>query len=235
MGLVDEEALVRALAQQLQLPVVKLEGKRVQQELLDLVPADFAEKHLCVPLFSKEVNGVETLHVGMEDPCNLPAIDDLGFRTGLRIQPVLVSPSELCEAIDRFYHRSQAAPTVGASSPRPSAGAPATPIEAAALVEAAAPIEESLFQEISALGGDAAEDDTEPEIPDDFGPLLENEAGPDVRAQPAPESQAAVEFASEPVEATNRTILRALCELLIEKGVITRQELVARVRSLQGG
>ena len=40
MGLVEESDLVRALAQQLQIPVVKLEGKRVQQEVLDLVSGE---------------------------------------------------------------------------------------------------------------------------------------------------------------------------------------------------
>ncbi len=38
-----------------------------------------------------------------------------------------------------------------------------------------------------------------------------------------------------PEEATNRTILRALCHLLIEKQLISREELHALVASQQGG
>jgi hypothetical protein len=39
----------------------------------------------------------------MEDPSNLAVLDDLSFRTGMEIHPVMVGPSELGEAMDRYY------------------------------------------------------------------------------------------------------------------------------------
>ena len=199
MGLLEERDLIRALAQQLQLPVVQLEGKRVQPEVLELVPAEFAEKHLCVPLFLKEERGVRTLHVGMDDPGNLAAIDELGFRTGLEIRPVLVSPSELCEAIDRFYHRGGEDRGLDLEQ---------GPARERAGVEHAPVIEESLFQDLSEIGAT--------EIVDE--PASEPEPEPAV-ATPGPDSHG--------------TILRALCHLLIEKDVISREELQDLVRTLE--
>ncbi len=208
MGLLEERDLVRALAQQLQLPVVDLEGKRVQPEVLELVPVEFAEKHLCVPLFIKEHGGLRTLHVGMDDPCDLEVLDDLEFRTGLKVQAVLVSPSGLCEAIDRLYRR----PVDRAISLSDSAAGPGTPT---AGVDTTPEVQESLFREVSVFEPSEASEQ-EPEHFADGGD--------------APDASDAWEAS----EGTNRTIIRALCHLLIEKQVIGRDELRALIRSLEG-
>ena len=202
MGLVEEQDLVRALAQQLQIPVVGLEGKRVHREVLELVPVEFAEKHLCLPLFIKEGPGGRTLFVGMDDPCNFEAIDDLGFHTGLKVQPVLVSPSELCEAIDRFYHRAEEFLSSSSSGldletdgARRRTGVEHTPN-----------VEESIFPDLGEIESSPAGDPAPPPAADE---------GPE--------------------DAANRTILRALCQLLIEKQLISREELHALVESLENG
>ncbi len=197
MGIIEERDLVRALAEQLKLPVVELEGKRVQAEVLDLVPADFAEKHLCVPLFVRRQGGVQVLHVGMDDPCNVEVLDDLGFRTGMKVQPVLVSPSELCEAIDRFYTRDGESFSGGRSLElgEPDSGDEDQPI-----------VHESSFRDLT--------------IPGDPKTLELDEAS-------------AIETSLEASDdATSRTILRALCHLLIENGVIDRDELSDLVKQL---
>jgi hypothetical protein len=215
MGLVEERDLVRALAQQLQIPVVQLDGKRVQQEVLDLVPAEIAEKHLCVPLFVKEQGGTKSLYIGMDDPGNLEAIDDLSFRTGLSIHPVLVSPSELCEAIDRFYHRSSRELTSAAEGDESNGLSMDGAVARGAAAERA-PVHESLFREV----GELQDSTDDPEIPTDFGPAT-------AVGEPASPGSAPAE--NDP----SRTILRALCQLLIEKGVIAGDELQGRVRALE--
>ncbi len=105
LGFLDERDLVRALAGQIGLPVARLEGKKIQQDVLDLIPVDVAERAMCLPLFVREDAGQRTLYLGMEDPCDLEIMDELRFRTGLLVKPVLMGPSEICEGIDRFYHR----------------------------------------------------------------------------------------------------------------------------------
>ena len=89
MGFLEEPELVRALAAQLDLPVAHLAGKRIQPDVLDLVPVELAEKRMCLPLFIKDEAGIRRLYLGIEDPCDLEALDDLAFRTGMEIQPVI--------------------------------------------------------------------------------------------------------------------------------------------------
>ncbi len=103
LGFLSERDLVRGLASQLELPIADLEGKRIPRAVLELVPAAFAEEFTCLPLFVKEELGIETLFLGMDDPLNLDVLDDLSFRIGMPVRPVVVAPSELNEGIDRFY------------------------------------------------------------------------------------------------------------------------------------
>ena len=91
MGMVEEGHLIRALAKQLDLPVASLAGKRIPEDVLALVPARV--EHGVIPLFIKEGGRNNQLFLGMEDPLNLAILDDLSFRTGMEIHPVMVGPS----------------------------------------------------------------------------------------------------------------------------------------------
>ncbi|HEB88775.1 MAG TPA: hypothetical protein ENI85_04320, partial [Deltaproteobacteria bacterium] len=109
MGMVEEGHLVRALAKQLDLPVASLAGKRIADDVIALVPAKVATEHGVVPLFVKREGRTSQLYLGMEDPSNLAVLDDLSFRTGMEVHPVMVGPTELGQAIDRYYLGSGAA------------------------------------------------------------------------------------------------------------------------------
>ncbi len=104
MGMVEEGHLIRALAKQLDLPVASLAGKRIPKEVIALVPARMASEHGVIPLFTKSGGRNGQLYLGMEDPFNLAVLDDLAFRTGMEIHPVMVGSTELGEALDRYYH-----------------------------------------------------------------------------------------------------------------------------------
>ncbi|MCH2185714.1 hypothetical protein MK280_07575 [Myxococcota bacterium] len=108
MGFVDESDLLPALAHQLGTPMARLRGKKLSPELLALVPRDMAERLRLVPLFVEGEGVRKTLHVGLEDPTNVAVLDDLAFRTGLRVKAVLVAHSELSDALRRGYGPAQA-------------------------------------------------------------------------------------------------------------------------------
>jgi len=202
MGLVDEATLVRTLAAQLELPMVRLEGKQIGRDVLSLIPADAARAHRCLPLFVKEEDGgVRCLHLGMEDPSNLEALDDLAFQIGMRIRPVLVAPSELAKAIDRHY---------------PGSAAPEA-------LEADGAGDDVFLRDGPdlALASDdelALETDPDPDPEPRFASELPAHPGPPAAAGPIPPA----------------AVLRAIAQLLIEKGVLTREELVERVRAQDG-
>ena len=272
MGVLEEETLIRTLAAQLKLPVARIQGKRVNAEVVELVPVELAEKHRCLPLFVKHQDGARELFLAMEDPSDLDAQSELGFRIGFRIRPVLVAPTELEDALQRHYHWTSLMGQVGGTE-EPMAPVAARPREAltlstpdpAELAERLRTQEPLPPQESIELPGAPAEpfEDTEPELhaaasapalekpgdtwpdpPDieraaaelgSFGPPDEP-AAPEPAA-PAPARTAAprtLESASAPRAAamSSDVILRALSQLLVEKGVLTRDELVERLRLL---
>ncbi|MEZ4280158.1 MAG: hypothetical protein R3F21_11150 [Myxococcota bacterium] len=115
LGMVQEGQLVRALAKQFDLPVASLSGKKIAPEVIALVPAKVACDHSVIPLFVKKDGPKAQLFLGMEEPSDLGVLDDLAFRTGMLIRPVMVGPSEIGEAIDRYY-TTKSVPAAPASS-----------------------------------------------------------------------------------------------------------------------
>jgi type IV pilus assembly protein PilB len=105
LGLVDERALLAVLGQQLDFPVVQVEGRRIASEVLELVPYEVAIRHHCIPLHAESSGPGHELYLGMSDPTDFEAIADVGFRTGMRITPVLVGYSQIEDAIQRRYKR----------------------------------------------------------------------------------------------------------------------------------
>ena len=122
LGMVQEGQLVRALAKQFDLPVASLAGKKIAPEVIALVPARVASEHSVVPLFVKKEGHREQLFLGMEEPSDLGILDDLAFRTGMVIRPVMVGPTEIGEAIDRYYN-AKPTPAPSPSLPDPMRGA----------------------------------------------------------------------------------------------------------------
>jgi type IV pilus assembly protein PilB len=211
MGMVDEYTLVRALAGQLNLPVMKLEGKRVSSEILDVIPVEIAEKHRCLPLLINGQGNARVLYLGMDDPSDPRIAAEIGNKIGMKIQPVLVTPTELEEGIRRHYRDSG-----------DDGGLFDLPFGRSAPGEA-----------------NAAEfaDDLEPlEFAD--SPALPTEMRCE-RPQAAAGISRAPALSPEPVtpaspsvpSASNDAMLRALAQLLVEKGVITREELVERLKA----
>ena len=107
MGFLDEETLVRTLARQLKLPIAWLRGKWVEPEVLELVPAEIALKHRCLPLALIDEGRGKTLHLAMQDPQDLETLDTVRFHVGHNVSPVLTAPSELEEALQRHYESGQ--------------------------------------------------------------------------------------------------------------------------------
>ena len=187
MGYIDEETLVRTLARQLNLPIAWLSNKWVEPEILEMVPAKIAIKHHCLPLLLSEDAGGKVLHLAMQDPGNLEALDAVSFQVGHKVTPVLAAASELEDAIQRHYQSGQA----GAAAP-------------------------SIRPEVQ-------------NVPE----LLMFE----LKAQAAtPSAELDFEFGTGPGDAelmSSQAALSALTQLLtvlIEKGIISREEVAARLR-----
>ncbi len=100
-GLIKEEDVQMALALQAGFKKVELDQVDIPPEVIDLIPATFAESNRVVPV---SFDG-ETLEVALADPMNLQLIDDLKFlvREAKEIKPVVSDPESVDRAIERYY------------------------------------------------------------------------------------------------------------------------------------
>jgi hypothetical protein len=204
MGFLEEETLIRHLSSQLNLPMARLQGKRISEEVLELVPLDVADKHRCFPLFMKGAGTETRLFVAVEDPFDTELIEFLEASTHLPIQPVLVPPSEIEEAVHRHYDLLEAAkphestPLGSASLDRDESGRASPPSSAGSLADATRLDEDSIAQAGSAL----------------FAGTTPGADGGRVGTVPV------------------MAILRALTQLLVEKGILTPEQLAERIQAV---
>ncbi|HIJ95066.1 MAG TPA: response regulator [Desulfuromonadales bacterium] len=103
MGVISEEELVEALSKQFNFKTIKnFVSHSYAQELLDLLPSDFAMKRLVFPLKQKDA----LLAVAITDPFDLETIEMLSRITGFQIIPVLATRKEILDAISVHYLKS---------------------------------------------------------------------------------------------------------------------------------
>ncbi|MBI2207603.1 MAG: Flp pilus assembly complex ATPase component TadA [Candidatus Rokubacteria bacterium] len=103
LGLMAEDDLLAVLARQYRLPIVDVPDQ-MSDDLLRLVPAALAKKYEIFPVTRTPT----TVTLAMIDPTNLSALDEVSFRTGLRVLPVLARPSMIRRHISRVYESSAA-------------------------------------------------------------------------------------------------------------------------------
>jgi len=99
LGFMSEDQMVDAQSRHYRIPFVVFPEGGIPPEILRLVPPAIAQKHEVVPI--GRTAGALTL--AMVDPTNLSAVDDVGFRTGMRVFPVVARPSVIRQAIEQFY------------------------------------------------------------------------------------------------------------------------------------
>lgn len=99
MGFADEESISAALGKQLNQKCVSFDNIEIPPDILKLVSLETARKYNIIPIELKN----KVLTIAISDPLDLNTLDDLGFRLGLIIKPVLAIDSIINNAISRFY------------------------------------------------------------------------------------------------------------------------------------
>ena len=226
MGMVEEGHLVRALASQLDLPVASLAGKRIADDVIALVPKQMATDHAVIPLFVKREGRTDQLFLGMEDPSNLAVLDDLSFRTGMEIHPVMVGPTELGEAMDRYYlSTSSSSQDVVTSSNNEISGDTIGERSLRRVSEAEVP--PGLRTPAKSKGVLSDHSGLAPASRDSAIDLTD-------RAPVLPEGL--LDDVARAVDETEKTrlVAKAIAQLLIEKGILTLEEVRAQIAQLKG-
>lgn len=103
MGVITGDELIDALSKQFKFKTIKnFVGHAYPQELLDLLPSDFAMKRLVFPLKQKD----SMLAVAITDPFDLETTEMLTRITGMQVVPVLATRKEIMDAISVHYLKS---------------------------------------------------------------------------------------------------------------------------------
>jgi hypothetical protein len=99
-GFVTEEFLTSFLSQQCNIPAVdSRELDDIPAYVLESIPREMAERHKVVP-FKKENR---RLDLALIDPTNLRAIDEVSFKTGLRIRAFVAPEVTIVRCLERYY------------------------------------------------------------------------------------------------------------------------------------
>ena len=102
MGLVSEVKLLTALSEQLQIPFIELRHFKFDQNLVQSLPEAVARRFRAIVL-TREGGG---LRVGMSDPLDLFALDEMERILKTRVLPAVVREAELLATLDLVYRRT---------------------------------------------------------------------------------------------------------------------------------
>ena len=93
--LADARSIAVAASHEFGVPLLDLDAIEVDIDIVRSVDQKLINKHRVLPL----VRRGQRLFLGISDPTNLAAIDDIKFQTSLRIDPVVVEQDKLEECI----------------------------------------------------------------------------------------------------------------------------------------
>lgn len=98
-NLVPTDKIAQAKAQILNVPFVKLEGKAIPADVLNLIPEPAARRYRIIP-FEKSA---DELWVAMEDPLDIQIIQFVEKRSGMRVKAFLALTDDILKAIGDQY------------------------------------------------------------------------------------------------------------------------------------
>lgn len=107
MGYVTEEAIAKALSRQLNIPMISLQGIKIEDDVLKLVDGDLLRKYVMIPYEYSEDN-MNMVRVAMADPMDMRGIDDFSIVTNLQVEPIIATTHEVLLALDKYYGDTEA-------------------------------------------------------------------------------------------------------------------------------
>jgi len=202
MRFVDENSMVHALSRQLSIPTVELDGISPSAVALQALRPDIAERYTVFPTAADPAN--KLLTVATADPTNVESLQELAFHTGQRIQVVVAAASSIERAIRRHYHGEITSTTASPLSFNLDE-------QTFELAPPSEPMETAGFSRPAAVSQTPA-------------PLRESELAQrvDILTQQVSDLERMV--------AQQARSLRAMLELLETRGLVTRDDYLAKVR-----
>ncbi len=214
MNYLTEEMLVKALSKQMNVPSVNLETiQGIPPHVRSKIPAQTARDLVVLPLQLRDEG--KTLLVAMAEPQNLKHLDTLRALTRCRIVAQLAGRQVIAKAFARFYEGEA---ELGEDS---ETGMKLVDAQGHTLIKSAESIARG--REPERRAAPVARTPTAPAMPRaaSMGEIPVASAG---------KSPADTLRAIEDAQRKEVAALKGMVELLIEKGVFTREEYLARVK-----
>jgi len=211
MTFVTEDLMVKALAKQLNVPRIDLDSlPPTPRPVATRIPHDLARDLQAVALQLKED---KVLVVAMAEPTNLEQLDTLTKVSRCKISPAIATPTQIARLIARSYEDVEA----GSLGSEDGEIFKVVDAQGKTVVKSIAELEQRGMQQAAA-----------PRAPTAAPPVARpatQQAAPAAAGSPSA-------VLSQIEEAQRREVgaLKAMVELLIEKGVFSRDEYLARVR-----
>ncbi|MBO5842854.1 MAG: type II/IV secretion system protein, partial [Clostridia bacterium] len=98
----SEKEIAKAVAFKYDLPLVELEGKTLDEDLIRSVDIAVLKKHRIVPVAMTE-DVPPLMKLAMFNPMNASAIEDVELLTRVTVQPVVATATEIMNAIDKCF------------------------------------------------------------------------------------------------------------------------------------
>ncbi len=95
--LADPREIAAAASQEFGVPILDLDSMDLDLEIMRLVDQNLLTKHRVLPLFRRG----RRLFIGLSDPTNLPAVDEIKFQTNMAVEAVVVEDDKLRAALER--------------------------------------------------------------------------------------------------------------------------------------
>lgn len=102
-GILNEEKLYAAIAEEYHTEFVSLKGKEILKEALLEIPEAFAEAHSIIA-YDRDDN---TIHIAMSDPTDIQTVEFVRRKTNKNVLVTLAAPRDIKEAM-RHYHTNLA-------------------------------------------------------------------------------------------------------------------------------
>lgn len=99
LGLVNETSVIKVLESQLGIPYINLSKRPIDPETAKLIPEAMAQRYKVIPV----AKSTYRLTLAMVDPLNVFAIDDVRIFTGLEVDAVIASESDVDRAISQYF------------------------------------------------------------------------------------------------------------------------------------
>ncbi len=210
MEYVPEETLVIALSRQLGIPKVEPALLEANDERAVRKLSHEAARNLrAVPLALQD--GGKLLVIAMAEPQNLAQLDELRKAAGCKLQPRLIGPKALTRALARAYG--------GADASLDDEG------DGFKVVDAQG---RTMIKSVDQVRAEAGA--SEPPRPPPMRPPPVRPAPAAPGGAPGPEEPRALLQRLEEAQRKEVAALRAMVEILIERGVFTREDYLARIR-----